>query len=357
MTQKSVKDLARNYKHNESVSVIIPVYNGALGGLEECLKSVISQTHPNVEVVVVDDCSTDTSTQIVEASIVQSQKSIRLIRHSENLGLSSSWNDGIASSSGKLILLLQQDCVLLERFSIEKGVKELGRRHLGILTGKPVYRFDELNMFQMVFEFRASRLKNKYEEVEFSANKCDLVKRTSMAKIGKFSQELPFIGQDWLFASLARKEGIKVGISDEFGYRNLMIGEDNFSKIFWKEFNYSREAPRIARVIKKTAHGESAVTGSSNLRRRLLITVFPMIFDFGLLALILSWSIPFFYFLLLFVLIWGCFNAARFHHITKELGIRLKSAMLYGLMSYSLDEAYLIGLSVGALSLILHRKY
>ena len=48
------------------ISVIIPVYN-AEKYIEQCLESVASQTFQNYEVIVVDDCSTDHSAEIVEA--------------------------------------------------------------------------------------------------------------------------------------------------------------------------------------------------------------------------------------------------------------------------------------------------
>ena len=48
----------------KKVSVIVPVYNTSLY-LEECINSIINQTYKNLEIIVVNDCSTDNSLEII----------------------------------------------------------------------------------------------------------------------------------------------------------------------------------------------------------------------------------------------------------------------------------------------------
>ncbi|MCP2727284.1 glycosyltransferase family 2 protein [Limnofasciculus baicalensis] len=84
------------------VSVIIPVYNGDRY-LAEALKSVVQQTYQPIEIIVVDDGSTDNS-----ANIALSYKEVRYIYQS-NQGVAVARNVGISQSRGEFIALLDQD--------------------------------------------------------------------------------------------------------------------------------------------------------------------------------------------------------------------------------------------------------
>lgn len=88
------------------VSVIIPVYNVSRY-LPQCLDSVISQTYQNLEIVIVDDGSTDGSGSIC-AHYAERDDRILLIR-SENRGLSSARNRGLEKISGTFIAFLDSD--------------------------------------------------------------------------------------------------------------------------------------------------------------------------------------------------------------------------------------------------------
>ena len=88
------------------VSVIIPVYNVSRY-LPQCLDSVTGQTYQNLEIVIVDDESTDGSGSIC-AHYAERDDRIRLIR-SENRGISSARNRGLEKISGTFIAFLDSD--------------------------------------------------------------------------------------------------------------------------------------------------------------------------------------------------------------------------------------------------------
>ncbi|TPX03497.1 glycosyltransferase family 2 protein, partial [Schumannella luteola] len=91
-----------------SVSVVVPVYEGTRH-LPEALGSVLAQTVPPLEVIVVDDGSTDGSASLVEAFAADHpQLAVRLIRQ-ENRGQSASRNRAAAEAGGELIAFLDQD--------------------------------------------------------------------------------------------------------------------------------------------------------------------------------------------------------------------------------------------------------
>jgi len=88
-----------------SVSVIVPVYNAG-EYLAEALDSVLAQDYDPVEVVVVDDGSTDGSAAIA------AQRPVRLIRRA-HAGIASTRNAGVAAANGELIAFLDADDVWL----------------------------------------------------------------------------------------------------------------------------------------------------------------------------------------------------------------------------------------------------
>lgn len=89
------------------VSVCIPTYNGARY-LEACLDSVLGQTYSDIEILVVDDGSTDTTFEILERYAANDQR-IRLVRNKNNLGLVGNWNRCIELAQGEWIKFVFQD--------------------------------------------------------------------------------------------------------------------------------------------------------------------------------------------------------------------------------------------------------
>jgi succinoglycan biosynthesis protein ExoO len=89
------------------ISIIIPAYN-AQGCLARALDSALGQTHQAIEILVVDDCSTDGTVALVDA-YAQRDSRVRLLRNPENAGPSAARNRGIAAATGEWIALLDAD--------------------------------------------------------------------------------------------------------------------------------------------------------------------------------------------------------------------------------------------------------
>jgi glycosyltransferase involved in cell wall biosynthesis len=102
--------------HPPLVSVIIPCYN-AERYIAETLESVFAQTYPTIEVVVVDDGSTDNTVEVLKSYKVQ------LIQQ-RNRGVSAARNNGIRHSRGKYVLFLDHDDRLLPK-AVAVGVRVL----------------------------------------------------------------------------------------------------------------------------------------------------------------------------------------------------------------------------------------
>lgn len=89
------------------VSVIIPVFNGE-SFVADAIRSALNQTIPPSEILVIDDCSTDQTTDVVRA-IIATGANVRLLGTSRNLGPSAARNIGIAASTGDWLALLDAD--------------------------------------------------------------------------------------------------------------------------------------------------------------------------------------------------------------------------------------------------------
>lgn len=92
------------------ISIIIPVYN-AEGYLNCCMKSIVSQTYKDWEVILVDDGSKDTSAGICD-KYAEEYPNIRCI-HKKNGGVSSARNTGIEQAKGEWIFFCDADDMLL----------------------------------------------------------------------------------------------------------------------------------------------------------------------------------------------------------------------------------------------------
>ncbi len=93
-------------ENNPLVSVIVPVYN-VEKYLIECVDSVINQTYKNLEIILVDDGSTDSSENICD-EYRKIDKRIKVI-HKENGGLSDARNVGLKNSNGEFVYFLDSD--------------------------------------------------------------------------------------------------------------------------------------------------------------------------------------------------------------------------------------------------------
>lgn len=101
------------------VSVIIPNYNNEKYVLE-AIKSVLEQTYKNIEVVVVDDVSTDNSVSVI-TNYYKNEPRLKLIVNNENKGVSFSRNTGVLNSKGDFISTLDSD----DTYSPEKIEREM----------------------------------------------------------------------------------------------------------------------------------------------------------------------------------------------------------------------------------------
>ena len=100
----------------EKISVIVPVYN-VEKYLEECLLSIINQSYKNLEIICVNDGSTDNCAKILEEFAIKDPRIVVLTQ--KNQGLSAARNIGIRASTGAYISFIDSDDYISEDFYLE----------------------------------------------------------------------------------------------------------------------------------------------------------------------------------------------------------------------------------------------
>ncbi len=115
------------------VSVIIPVYNAARY-LDEAIKSILEQTYRNLELIIVDDCSTDGSYKVALAYVAADPR-VRVFKNKSNQGISGNRNRGIGLARGTYIAWQDADDISLPN-RVERQVALMeSRPEVGICGG------------------------------------------------------------------------------------------------------------------------------------------------------------------------------------------------------------------------------
>lgn len=130
------------------VSVIVPVYNSEQE-LRDCLDSLVEQTEKDIEIIVIDDGSTDNSPEI-EAEYQKKYPNVKVYRNERNLGQSETRNRGIALAEGDYIAFLDSDDYVnpgmyeeLYQAAVENNMPELISTGLKFVEGSE-YRKNKL---------------------------------------------------------------------------------------------------------------------------------------------------------------------------------------------------------------------
>ncbi len=137
------------------VSIIVPVFNGERY-LRESLDSIVNQTYSNVEILVMDDASTDSTSDIIAGY----KDKVKHVRQPQNRGIYGNANDGIAAARGEYIAVYHADDVY-DSLIVEKEVEFLERQpEVGAVFCKDIFvngENQEYGRLQLPAELSGSR--------------------------------------------------------------------------------------------------------------------------------------------------------------------------------------------------------
>jgi len=191
------------------VSVIIPCYNYA-NYLPDAVGSVLAQSYRDIEVIIVDDGSTDDTREVAGRLIREhGEGRVRLIRQ-ENQGLSAARNSGIRASKGEFSLPLDADDMLKPDY-LERVLQAVGADKSVALTYTWTEHFGADTARERCGEFTLRNVMLR------SGPPCTaLIRKSAWEQVGGYKTGMRFGGEDWEFTCSLYEAGYKGAVVPEY---------------------------------------------------------------------------------------------------------------------------------------------
>lgn len=194
------------------ISVIVPVYN-AEKYLDSCIQSVLKQTYPNWELILIDDGSKDESGAIADR-YKQTENRIQVV-HQQNAGVSAARNQGLDMATGDYIVFLDADDELTTD-CLNKLLKNAVENHADIVAGKCSSDRNLTNPSGEITVWRGEEvLKNALMDNPFTYSACAKLFHRECIGNTRFVPEIKINEDSYFIFQLLTKKTTFVGIEDE----------------------------------------------------------------------------------------------------------------------------------------------
>ena len=231
---------------NYLVSIIIPMYN-AEKYIERCLESILKQTYTNIEIVIIDDGSSDNSLERVRSF---SDKRIRLF-NKINGGVSSARNFGIDKSLGDYLLFIDADD-FINKEMVEKLLNEVEEENTLVFCSNDEIWNNRIDTRILFDKFKGEI--NKYDVLrEIASGKAGLVcsklvsKKVIKENNIKFDEKL-VIGEDQIFFLKVAEQTEKFKYVNESLYYYDRTNEESATLRY--QYNLYNNFSRLQKQIK-----------------------------------------------------------------------------------------------------------
>ncbi len=299
------------------ISVIIPSYNAG-ATIETCLEAAVSSEYPDFEVIVVDDCSTDSSVEKIK------KFPCRLIALDRHSGTSRARNTGALASRGNVLFFIDADCVLQkDTLSLVKKAVETHSRDTiigGTYTPLP-YDNNFFSTFQSVF---VNYSETKKQEPDYIAAHAMIISSEIFKKSGGFPKKFLPIIEDVEFSHRLRKAGYKLVMCPDiqvrhiFGFNMIRSLKNAFRKsLYWTIYS-----------LKNKDLFKDSGTASAELKTNVVACFLMML----LIGLFLSSKNIIFLAALMLTIIFNLFISRRFLNAlyrAKGASFAVKAALYY----------------------------
>lgn len=196
------------------VSIIVPLYNLA-DYVGETLQSAVNQTHKDTEIIVVNDCSTDSSLQVAREWAARYSQ-IQVIDMKRNVGLPAARNIAIAASKGDFILPLDADDKIDSQY-LEKTLAlmtpEVGvvSTYMNIFGARPELTGHPGSCYPIFYPTREQILNGNCMPV------CSLIRRQTVIDAGLYPEAMTQGSEDWgLWVKIICWTNWKVAVLPEY---------------------------------------------------------------------------------------------------------------------------------------------
>lgn len=216
MDEKIINYTNIKYREDPYISVIIPVFNKK-NSLIRSIKSIQSQTLKNIEIIIIDDCSTDNTNKYYK-NLLEYDSRIRIFFHLKNMGVWRTRIDGFLYSRGKYVIHFDAGDLYEDNYVLEDAYNIIIKYNLDSvkMLFRCIYDFKNLNNYKIPI-----RIKTTYTKIAYEPN------------IEKYNKQyFKNFGNIW--TRLTRNAIISKGLSS-LSNRLLNIYKNFWEDIWWNK--------------------------------------------------------------------------------------------------------------------------
>jgi glycosyltransferase involved in cell wall biosynthesis len=246
--------------HRPRVSVIIPTHNRPKL-LQEAIESALAQTYPNVEIIVVDDGSTDNTAEIV----AQYGGKVTYIKQA-NQDVAAARNTGGRAASGEYLTFLDDDDLIMPTKIARQVQVLLSRPEVGLVHCRFYYANEKGEPMYQVGLLPEGDVLPRLLRSNFVWMGAPLVRRSCLDQVGWFDEQIPAITADWDMWLRIAQAGYRFGcVQEPLGayriHRNGMMSdvtslECGLFAVLKKAFSNSH-VPASVTALKEEIHGRT----------------------------------------------------------------------------------------------------
>ncbi len=190
----------RKAPYNPKVSVVVPAWNEEVG-LVKTVKTILASTHKNMEIIVINDGSTDSSDRLMREFVEEYEKESKgdperislVYKYKENGGKGHALNDGIKMSTGEIIISIDADCVLLPS-TIANFVMHFENRKVmaavgNVKVGNQQSLLETLQYLEFLFSFYFKKADSLINTIYIIGGAAGAFRRSVFEQIGLYSSE------------------------------------------------------------------------------------------------------------------------------------------------------------------------
>ncbi len=192
-----------------TAAIVICAYNDA-EYIGRVVCGAVQQDLPGREIIVVDDCSTDGTGQVLEDI-----PDIKVIRNEKNMGLAATLTRGVAATDASIVISLHSDCLLRDSGWLARMVQLFDEPNVGAVVSRRVYSDRSslpigARLFDTVCPQQLNPKNRRLHEIDFFRGKADAYRREVIDKLGGWDRAFFTAGEDTDLSIKMRAAGYRI---------------------------------------------------------------------------------------------------------------------------------------------------